>query len=41
VDTVTTDITDQVVLGGENTITYTVEGDAGTVRRRFWILTSE
>lgn len=41
VDTVTHDITDQVVIGAENTITYSVDGDAGTVRRQFWVLYSE
>ena len=41
VETVVDDITSQVVIGGENTISYTVEGDAGSVLRRFWILISE
>ena len=41
VPTVTHDITSQVVVGGENTLEYSVVGDAGNVRRRFWVLTSE
>lgn len=41
--TVTHDITSEVVIGGENTVVYEVDdaSQAGTVRRRFWILSSE
>ena len=40
VKTVTHDITDQVMVG-ENTVTYTAGPNAGTVRRRAWVLVSE
>ena len=39
--TVVEDITDQVTIGGENTVDYAIDGDAGTVRKRYWILSSE
>ncbi len=43
VPTVAEDITSQVSIGGENTVLYEVDDTsaAGTVRRRYWILSSE
>ena len=43
VPTVTHDITSEVDIGGENTVLYEIDdtSQAGTVRKRYWILSSE
>ncbi len=40
VPTVAHDITASVVIGGDNTLEYWTVGDAGSVRRAFWVVSS-